>query len=678
MNNQSYNPPAILYLFFTLTLFSALIIANTSHAQAVKRLDRAEVEAWADAYYGQAVAEKRNGAITVSVVQDGKVLFQKAYGYQDYSNNIPADAATSGFSVGSITKTFVATAIAQLVDRGMIDSLDDPANKYLTRIQLPGKRGAKITLSHLLNHRAGFANVSYGFLTTTDRINNIKIPLTSEEIMRFMPIIAMEPGGRANYSNWSFSLLGFIVEDITGERLDNYLKKNIFDPLGMSHTSLMYGSHPENWSRQHLFTKSGAAVAAPRSIAHPWIGPAGTMVSTAADIARYMNAHIYQGRDGGYPLLSEKMFQLLHQESYRNGPPLMSIGFAHTFWTEKIDGKNTIEHGGGTPGFQSMMLMIPEYRIGFFASAMQSGLVPWEEYSEEELASNNVAVKEPMTGFELRKSFVERFFPQQITYPSGPKSDLKKLVGDYYTAMRTFTTVEDLVDGFNPAAVFTVSLGKNAGEILLGGRGPYREIGNGIFKNMSDESQWTSPYTLDLFSPSYIAFNLSEDGTVIDMIPGLSDQVWLPVSSIFNPKTMLQWFIIFGVVALSGLFIFLWPVKQRFTNTANWLSALLAMAVITIPCTMMFGFSQWDSLIAQMGIGDSTRLWVIVIASNSIMVLGLLLIWQCVTEFGQHSADIQRWAIKARKVHLILLTLVALLLVTALIQFNLIGFNIPG
>src|SRR5690606_16725332 len=130
-------------------------------------------------------------------------------------------------------------------DRGAIASLDDPVNKYLKRMQLPGARGALVTIRHLLTHRGGFEDRSFGIHQTG---RDVEIPLEPAELKRVIPELVMEPGGYSAYSNWGFSLLGFMIEDVTGERLDDYLRKNIFNPLGMAHTSMIYGKLPENLS----------------------------------------------------------------------------------------------------------------------------------------------------------------------------------------------------------------------------------------------------------------------------------------------------------------------------------------------------------------------------------------------------------------------------------------------
>lgn len=654
-----------------LAAFGPALQAQASKAGT--RLDAAEIEAWADKYYGQAIADKRQDAVILSVVQDGKILFVKGYGYQDAAKKSPLDVNKSRFFVGSITKTFVATAIAQLVDRGVIKSLDDPVNTYLKRVKLPGAWGAKVKISDVLNHRAGFEDIDFGFLTNNSA--NYPIPLSASEIARFTPKIVQRPGGRANYSNYGFSLLGFMIEDIVNERLDTYLKRNIFDPLGMDHTVFLYDKRPSDIVDYYKFTKTGKPVFQPINMPHPWIAPAGTVISTGPDMARYMNAHILEGRDGGYPLISPRMFKALHTESYRNAP--ISIGFGHAFWTGKIDGVPSIEHGGGTPGFQSMLTMIPERKIGFFISSATGGLADGEEYTDAEM-QGNIAVKESMTGQEFRESFLTRFFPEPAPYTGGAKSDLRNLVGTYLTQKRPYTTVEKLGAAFNPAAQLDISLAPDGKAILMNGFGPYTDVGNGIFKNASGESKWLDPYIIDNFKPDYIAFNLTDDGKVIDFVAGMGDQVWEPASPIFNPQIMLLVFMVAGSILLSGAALFAWPAKPRLRNAANWVGVGIALCMGAIVYSVIGGFAVDDSLPNQMALGHAGRLWSMAIACNLSLLLGVILALLSWAEYRQPKTGRKGWGILSRRIHQVILIMAVAALIPAFAQYNLIGFHIPG
>jgi CubicO group peptidase (beta-lactamase class C family) len=647
-----------------------LLLTFCGLASAERLVDPQELEQWADEYYGRAVQERRSPGVTVSVVQDGEIILAKGYGYADYGERVPVDPQRSGFVVGSITKTFIATAIGQLIDRGAIGSFHDPVNRYLKRVQLPGERGARVTIQHLLTHRAGFEDVEFGMGDPSGR--SAVLPLSGQEILRFMPQLVMEPGGPAVYSNWGFSLLGFLIEDVTGQRIDAYLKENIWEPLGMSGTGMIYGAFPENLSRSYWFEKDGTAVMQPQDLPHPWIGPAGTIVSTAVDMARYMNAHMLQGENDTYALVSKEMFRRLHTENFRNA--LIFNGFAQAFWTDTLNGASTIEHGGGAPGFQSMMVMIPDKRLGFFVSAMQGGPAPWAGAS----GSGGAAAGKPPTGFALRESFIDRFLQRPPEWTGGRPVDPSKLVGTYWTQLRAYTTVEALAQAFNPGAVLRVDLADGQG-LLVNGAGPYTSLGDGVFASPTRGNKWIDPYAIDFFLPAYLAFNLDGDGAPVNFVAGGMTDVWRPASPIFNPHAMRTGFVLFGAIVLSGLSLFAWPQRRRLASPANYLAVCLALAVIAFPYAIVGGFAQGDSFFNQMALADKTRLWVMVGVANLMVVLTAAFVFSAFKECSRGGAESgPGWARWGRRLHLGCVGVSSIAVLIALGFFKLLGVHLPG
>lgn len=647
-------------------------------AHAEPLVDRARLESWADAYFGQAVAERRSPGITISVVQDGEIILAKGYGYSDYDQRIPVDAGTSGFMTGSISKTFIATAIGQLIDRGAIRSLDDPANRYLRRVQLPGERGARVTIRHLLTHRAGFEDVTFG--SGLAEGHAVPVPLSAEEIRRHMPELVMEPGGPSVYSNWGFAVLGFLIEDVSGQRLDTYLREHVWAPLGMHHTGILYGDRwPDNINASYFFEKDGTPVARPiRGGPHPWIAAPGMVVSTARDMALYMNAHLSEGENGGHPLLSREMFRQLHTEWVRNAPG--GAGFAGAFFTGQLNGAPTIEHGGSTFDTHSMMTMIPAKRFGFFVAAMQGGLAPRAgDYSPEEIAAGKALVRDPLTPAELRESFIDRFLERPVEVAHGRQLDLHKLAGTYRATRRPYTTIAVISEAFNPAAVHEVQLTSDGQGLLLNGAGPYTQLGNGLFRSPSGANEWTDPYTIDHRLPPHIAFNVDAAGNPVYLVVGHGDQVWVPASPIFNARFMVPAAGILGIIAASGLLLFAWPQRRRFANPTNYLGLGALLLVLAIPGAMMLGFARNDSIVVQAILGRMTRFQVMVAAANAMILVAALLVFRAVSEWRAAGAPgLPAWAHRGRQLQVGAVALSCCGLLEVFAFFNLLGLNLPA
>ena len=111
---------------------------------------------WADNTFGRAYDEARLSGLGIVTVQDGRVSFQKTYGYADFAGKRPIDPHLTRFRIGSTSKTILVATIGRLRQEGKIASFDDAANQYLKRIKLPRWNGREITLWDLMNHKGGF------------------------------------------------------------------------------------------------------------------------------------------------------------------------------------------------------------------------------------------------------------------------------------------------------------------------------------------------------------------------------------------------------------------------------------------------------------------------------------------------------------------------------------------
>ncbi|KNY29309.1 serine hydrolase [Pseudobacteroides cellulosolvens] len=182
--------------------------------------------------YLNAAAQNSNFHGTVLVEKAGKVILAKGYGMANYENSIPNTTSTR-FAIGSMTKQFTAMAIMQLLERGKL-KLDDKLIKYFPDFP----RGEEITIHHLLTHTSGIANYTnlaeYWALDPENVSEDIILNLFKNKPLEF------NPGENWNYSNSGYFLLGVIVEKITGKSLDSYWHKNIFEPLKMKNTGILY------------------------------------------------------------------------------------------------------------------------------------------------------------------------------------------------------------------------------------------------------------------------------------------------------------------------------------------------------------------------------------------------------------------------------------------------------
>ena len=181
-----------------------------------------------DTLFAKMSASGFNGAVIVA--KDGEIIYQKAFGYADKKNNIPVSDTTS-FQLASVSKVITATAVMTLIERGLI-KLDDTFASYFPEFPY-----TTITIKQLLAHRSGLPNYLYflnEFVTAKDKI------LTNNEMLQLMvekkPPLYLKPNYAFNYCNTNYALLALLVEKVSHKTFSNYLREEIFLPLGMKHS----------------------------------------------------------------------------------------------------------------------------------------------------------------------------------------------------------------------------------------------------------------------------------------------------------------------------------------------------------------------------------------------------------------------------------------------------------
>ncbi len=348
------------------------------------------------------------GAV-ISVVKDGKIIFTKGYGVADVEKKTPVVPDKTLFRIGSITKVFTATAVMQLADSGKIN-LNDDVNKYIKGVQVPNTFSQPITFANLLTHTSGLDEISPGRRTSNEAEI---IPLGAflkTRIVRHLP-----PGEVISYSTYNPALAAHVVEQITEMPFKVYLQKNVFEPLGMNHTSI---AAVKKEYKQDLAVGYEYAENKYQPLPFQWFNtyPASDINSTAIDMARFMIANLQYGTIDGKRILSERAAREMQATHFRNHPKIP--GWAYGFYEGAQNNLRFVEHGGSMDdGYSALMTLVPEKNLGIFiAGNTENG------------------------GFGLaeavKKVFFNRYFPAQ-TKPEVPNTKnpspeaLKKFAGKY-------------------------------------------------------------------------------------------------------------------------------------------------------------------------------------------------------------------------------------------------------
>src|SRR5215469_3828078 len=194
-------------------------------------LTKADFETFLDALILSQLRNRNIAGAVVSVVKDGQMLFQKGYGYADFEAKRPVLPEQTLFRPGSISKLFTATAVMQLVEQGKLD-LDRDVNDYLD-FAIPKTYPEPVTLRRLLTHTAGFEETLKNlFVAHEGDLKPLRTYLVNQMPARIFP-----PGKIPSYSNYGFTLAGYIVERTSGEKFERYVDNHILRPLRMTNSS---------------------------------------------------------------------------------------------------------------------------------------------------------------------------------------------------------------------------------------------------------------------------------------------------------------------------------------------------------------------------------------------------------------------------------------------------------
>jgi len=274
---------------------------------------REDLEAFFDGVIAAQMRAHSIASATLSVVKDGELYFAKGYGYGDREARRPVDAERTLFRPGSISKLFTWTAVMQLVERGKID-LDADVNRYLSDFRIPDTFPAPITMKHLMTHTPGFEDGALGYLLIKSESELVSL---SASLAAHIPRRVRPPGTYSSYSNFGSALAGLIVANVSGMPFEEYVEKNIFEPLGMTRSTFREPL-PETLAPDMATSyrrENGAFEPAHFELISNF-GPAGALSSTATDMARFMVAHLQLGRYGESRILAEETARRMHQRIY--------------------------------------------------------------------------------------------------------------------------------------------------------------------------------------------------------------------------------------------------------------------------------------------------------------------------------------------------------------------------
>ncbi|HEY2464744.1 MAG TPA: serine hydrolase domain-containing protein [Steroidobacteraceae bacterium] len=612
-------------------------LGNPVTPEVPPQLTQSDADAWLDGFMPYTLQSNDIAGAAVIIVKDGQVLTQRGFGYADIAARKRVDPAATMFRAGSISKLFTWTAVMQLVEQHKVD-LDADVNQYLD-FKIPPYDGKPITMRNLMTHRPGFEEAFKGGIRFSGAV-----PPLEQVLKEMLPARVYAPGSTPAYSNYGAGLASYIVQRVSGIPFEEYVERNIFVPLNMTHSTF----------RQPLpaslapFMSQGYPKASvePKPYELISIPGAGSVAVSAADMAKFMIAHLNQGAG----LLKPETAQLMHEPTLEivPGTDRMALGF----YELQANGLSAIAHGGDLNYFHSDMWIYPSKNVGLFISMNSAGLNGATE-----------AIR-----IALFEQFADRYFPAAnsaapVELPTA-KEHARMLAGSYINSRGAFTDFADVLNFIGQAKITLDADGRPAVPSILGGP-PIKWIE-------------IAPFVWQAANGHAHLGAMVENGRVVrwSMNPVSPFMVWMRAPWYRNAAWLMPAFL--AALALVALTALSWPVgaisRRRFgaAMPLNGPDLKSYRWVRGFSWLVLMALGGWALLFVSLESAANldAPLWILQIAGTAAFiglcvtaVWNLLRVWQ-----GNRSWFAKLWSV--------LLVLAALVTLWVTFGFHLISFGV--
>lgn len=299
-----------------------------------------EIYAKVDQYILDSMKQSKTSVLTLTIIQEDEVIYQKIYQIGDYEYKVDLDTP---FYIGSITKSFTALAIKQLASQGLID-INERVSVYLPWFDLKDDRGNEIRVRDLIRHRSGLSTLDGNMAYTYD--SNYSIEELSQVITQTVQIDSLI-GNINSYSNLNYIVLGAIIEKVTGLTYQDYMNSYVYDLMDMNHTYHNYIEAKANGLVPSYRVVNGLRI--PVNVPHPTAHvPAGYTMSSTHDMTNYLMMFLHEGYFNSKSLFENNS---LSSDSVTYDP----------YWQELEIHDEYFGHAGATFSATSQMI-INQYR----------------------------------------------------------------------------------------------------------------------------------------------------------------------------------------------------------------------------------------------------------------------------------------------------------------------------
>jgi CubicO group peptidase (beta-lactamase class C family) len=305
-----------------------------------------------DAFVEEEMDAQRIPGLALAVVRDGRIVHARGFGEADSSGR--AVSPQTPFVIGSLSKSVTALAVMQLVEAGKVE-LDAPVQRYLPWFRVADEEAsARITVRHLLNQTSGLSTKTGRSFQGSGDTSDAAL---ERAVRKLSTAELTEPAGETHqYSTINYSVLGLVVQEVSGGSYERYVQEHVFEPLGMRNS---FTSETEAEPRG-LATGHNYWFGRPAAADLPYnrgLLPAGYLISSAEDLGRYAIAQLNGGRYGGAAVLSRAGTAELQRPAVETPEDGTSYGMG--WFVGPVNGIPAVFHQGETFSYHANVVLLP-------------------------------------------------------------------------------------------------------------------------------------------------------------------------------------------------------------------------------------------------------------------------------------------------------------------------------